>query len=200
MNINDDIESCLNALFNDTQKRHAENIRREWDGRIDDIPGEAHLSLIENNVGKGARSVTYKAWGQRAWIDEFGSGSLMDKENPYLPAYKSSKYWNKEREDTEIRTRHRQVPGLEFDGHKFGYLDLDDNPHRGSGIGMPHGINIETSTGRFHGAVRPHLPRHTVREEVTGQGSEDVVMTDAFGKAINEFIALRTKEVLGGEH
>lgn len=142
-----------------------------------------HEWLSHNNVdggqnirckavhGDGKDVLTYEAWGQRAWLLEHGSGTKMDdaSKNPDLPAYKQSAYWNPEREGTEIRTRPRSPM----------YRDLDDNLHQGSGIGMPHGINVEESTWHFHKTYRSIEPLHIIKEAVTGDTVTNKMMEAA---------------------
>ena len=97
----------------------------------------------------------YRASGQKAWIAEFGSGSLVDKSNPTLDSYRNNSAFNPERSnDFEIRTRTGE------------YTDLDGVVHEGSGIGGVHGLNAEKLG--VH-SVTPQLPRH-VMKEVLGEG------------------------------
>ena len=73
------------------------------------------------------------------------------------------------------------------------YQDLDGNSHRGSGIGMPHGLRLESKSTFGNLAVDAHEPKHTIKETLTGntvyneQLKQDLL--DSFGMTIKESIA-----------
>jgi hypothetical protein len=61
------------------------------------IKGQKEIDQFTAVVGNTIVG-TIRASGMAAWIEEFGSGHLLDRDNPYLEAYKRSPMWNKERE------------------------------------------------------------------------------------------------------
>jgi hypothetical protein len=63
-----------------------------------------HEGEIEAVAGWIATKVVGGAW---AAMDNFGTGSLMDSNNPALPDYMKSNIWNPHRKDTTIRSRQR---------------------------------------------------------------------------------------------
>jgi len=59
-------------------------------------------AITEEVVGVLSGSLIGGAW---AVMDEWGTGSLMDLQNPFLDDYWNSDLWNPARRDTAIRTR-----------------------------------------------------------------------------------------------
>jgi len=59
-------------------------------------------AVTEEVIGVVTGSLIGGAW---AVMDEWGTGSLMDLENPFLDEYWNSDLWNPARRDTAIRTR-----------------------------------------------------------------------------------------------
>lgn len=158
-------------------KKVVSDVRNEWD-RFPFVDGysEAKFGIVKND---GYRVVgQLEAKGQKMWILEHGKGSLMDdeSENPDLADYKHSDIWNKEREENEIRTRPRKT-----------YYDIDGQPHRGSGFGMPHGYNAETN---MHKPISPIPGQHIIRDNLMATSG-----TSARIQQLEEEIA----EVIGHE-
>ena len=171
----------------------------QWANKnIADIKGEWGKSTIEGNAEinfkitkDSPNEVTgeFTASGQKMWMNEYGSGSKLDRSNPFLSQYTSSSVFNKERlnEIGDFKYAIRTRPA----GHY--YQDLDGNNHRGSGIGMPHGLRLESKTTFGDMAVKPHEPKHTIKETLTGntvyneQFKQDLL--NSFGATIQESIA-----------
>lgn len=125
----------------------------------------------------------YRASGQKAWIAEFGSGSLLDSDNPGLMAYSNSSVFNKEREDFEIRTRTGE------------YTDLDGVVHEGSGIGGVHGLNAEKLGNR---SVTPHPPRHVMKEALGAGDAPEPVRAKSMKQAILDAFGVQVKREVRG--
>lgn len=175
------MSEVANVINRYAQKNVAE-IEQQWDGSR--IEGDAEISFDivadtpELVVGE------YRATGQKMWILEYGSGSRMDDstDNPGLPAYQSSDLWNNERENTEIRTR------------QGAYLDLDRQPHMGSGIGGEHGLNAERMN---HGQVSiAESPRHIVKETVKLSTARNLEMKQGIIDAVGDNIKASIRRVL----
>ena len=133
------------------------DINNEWN-RLN-IDGNADVNFAITADTPTYVSGEYRASGQKAWIAEYGSGSLLDRSNPGLAEYMDSGKFNREREDFEIRTR------------KGEYTDLDGELHMGSGLGGEHGLNAET-IGR---PVTPHPASHVMKEALgAGDAAEPV--------------------------
>lgn len=100
-------------------------------------------SEIEEVADAMVAGITGGAW---AVMDNFGTGSLMDRDNPYLTEYMNSDLWNPDRHDFAIRTRVGP------------YIDIFGRLQRGSKKG---GINLE---GKEVGGIeiRPQPPSHAM--------------------------------------
>jgi len=112
------------------------------------IQGETHSEHTTAIIG-GMIVAQMDFWGQKAFIGEYGSGSLMEKTiqgNPYLREYFSSDQWNPLRTGYSIRGR------AEGD-----YKDLDGKKQYSSGA--MKGLNIEEY-------FAPIEPRHIIQNEI----------------------------------
>lgn len=111
-----------------------DNVSTEWQ-KMNTIDGEAHISSTQKHQQTNdVVSYIVEAWGQKAWIAEYGKGSLMDKssENPYLSDYLASSNFNK----------NRLADGLAIMGRPKGvYKDLDGNVYTSSG--SAEWVNLE---------------------------------------------------------
>lgn len=63
----------------------AKRVRDEW-SKITTIPGDAESGVDPLDIAIG---IGVTIWGKdwKAWIAEYGSGSLLDRENPWLDEY-----------------------------------------------------------------------------------------------------------------
>ena len=164
----------LTGVLRNYGNKNCADIRNEWDGHA--IDGNSEVQCATSHE-ESKDVLKYEASGQKAWLLEHGSGSKMDdaSQNPDLPAYKHSEYWNNEREGTEIRTR----PKLPM------YKDLDNVPHHGSGVGMPHGINIEESQWHFHKNYKAIEPLHVMKQIIMGDTAINRMMEEAILDAVD---------------
>lgn len=151
-----------------TMEENAEDIKQEWRNDALAEDDEAFSQEIETNITEDSPKMVcgeYRASGQAMWVHEYGKGSEMDPENPYLDDYKSSKYWNENRgPDGEIRTRTGP------------YKDLDGNVHEGSGIGGPKGLNIEWFEEK---EPVTHRPQHTIERIAAGNTARNALFVDS---------------------
>lgn len=163
--------------------KNCRDIEQSWLSHSD-VNGEQNIKCKTAHAD-GKDVLTYEAWGQRAWLLEHGSGKKMDdaSKNPDLPAYKQSEYWNTERENTEIRSRPRSPK----------YKDLDNNPHQGSGVGMPHGVDVEESKWHFHRLMHSIEPLHIIKETVTGDTATNRLMEAAVLDEIDKAVGRAMK-------
>lgn len=124
---------------------------------------DASLTIVRDNI---SRSII--AAGQKAWIAEYGRGSLMEKgssENPYLQDYISGKI--KDPDGNPLFNPHRLGHALAIVGRDHGYYyDLDGN--------MRH------SNGNLAGKViegdryKPSPAYHFIRRVLFGNGNDGI--------------------------
>ena len=91
--------------------------------------GSADLELGDIEVLANAIIATVIG-GPWAVMDEFGTGSWMDRNNPALEAYRKSGMWNPARDDAKIRSRpdvpgQRNIFGESVNGRGKGGVDLE---------------------------------------------------------------------------
>lgn len=139
------LKTAQDELLNDTR---AKNIlveaRTDWE-KTEVIEAAAYLLSCEVIGG---------AW---ATMDEWGTGSLMDTDNPHLDDYKASSMWNPHRGDTRIRTR-RAGPYVNI----FGLPQISTAPY--PGIDLERKASERRSEGKpvnFPILVTP--PSHALR-------------------------------------
>lgn len=141
----------LNAVLD----RHAiaicEDIEREWGNQSQE--GRAEVHQVTDMLASAIQT-SIIASGQKAWILEYGKGSLMDLDNPYLDEYKASDNYNPYRKYNEIAGR----PAGE-------YYDLDGNIHYSSGKAI--GRNLEKIGKEEYRASEPlHLIHEAIQEQI----------------------------------
>lgn len=107
---------------------------------------EGKESLQEEEI-KDIANVIIATISGGAWavMDEFGTGSLMDSNNPALDSYRNSPAWNPARHDNKIRTRPNTT----------GQVDIFGNSVTGHGKG---GFDLEGA-----GKVSPTPPSHAIK-------------------------------------
>lgn len=161
------------------------DIKGEWGKST--IEGDAEINFKITKDSPNEITGEFTASGQKMWMNEYGSGSKLDRSNPFLSQYTSSSVFNKERlnEIGEFEYAIRTRP-------KGSYQDLDGNNHSGSGIGMPHGLRLESKSTFGNLAVDAHEPKHTIEETLTGntvlneQFKQDLL--SSFGATVKESI------------
>ena len=134
------------------------------------------MGLLVNEI-----SVTFIASGQKAWILEYGKGSLMDSDNPYLGEYKSNSNWNQYRKGNAVTGRGAGE-----------YQDLDGNTHYSSGKAI--GRNLE-AIGKEE--YFPSGPLHIIRESIHEHMlliQEDIMSTVALF-SVDLFVSNFPKEI-----
>lgn len=141
----------INTLISEVLNKWAGIIRERVEnehGKLNNINGESHSEHIIKSTLHGCIA-ELKFWGQKAWIAEFGRGSLGEKspENPYWDDYINSPIFNQYRKKTLF---HRKDMARVDAQHSYPiqarekgeYIDLDGNVHYASGK-FPPGFDLE---------------------------------------------------------
>ncbi len=182
-------------------------VKAEWSkytGGIYSDLGEAKLFLtpvIADSQGMVVRDIL--ASGQKAWILEFGRGSLMETssaENPWLDEYVESSDFNKWRKGNAFAITGREK------GSK--YYDLDGKGKNGGtepfvSTGTLKGVNLEEwhSTKEY----APISPMKVIQSVLYGSGDNGImrelenalleVMADVYQRYFTEFAEKEMKEI-----
>ena len=157
-------------------KKKKSEVENEWN-RHSEAAGDAVARIETEEKSKGYDlNVTGRlaCFGMKMWTLEYGKGSLMDRDNPFLDEYTHSRYWNPARSYNLNTVRTRPLEK---------YYDLDGNEHWGSGImGKGDGLNIETAWGGYKWSFgkKNQVPvwpaSHIVKEAMT----RDNIVTQDF--------------------
>jgi len=146
------IEGVVAQVLAEHTRIICRNVEAEWEN-MQGITGKAEMHsdlpvIIGNFV-----TATLDASGQKAWITEFGSGSKMDRESPYITAYLESEHFN------QWRLHSSRMPIM---GRSEGeYLDLDGNVQYSSG--RMQGLDLERDgKARF----QPFSPIHLIQRAI----------------------------------
>lgn len=155
-------------------------IKQQWES-TSKIDGEAHITDEELEISADIVARSLCAWGQKAWIAEFGKGSLMDKstsENPFLDDYENSAQFNK------ARLGH----ALSVVGRPAGkYTDLDGKEYKSSGNLYGKVIeDVSTSKGYPYAPIRgKHVIKQVIDEDISMLQDE---MQDVIGEICMELM------------
>ena len=143
----------------------AERIQNQWDN-LSAVKGEAHIDVSEPVVFPTYLEQRIEAYGQRAWICEFGSGSESDtSDNPYLDDYINDSNFNDYRSKSDMRIRGRDAGA---------YTDLDGNEEYS--FGRNAGKDLEAKPV-YKGMTM--VPMHIIKEEILAAKPELYSMINA---------------------
>jgi hypothetical protein len=139
-------------------KRIYERVRNKWDSKASSVKGRAETIEPTIAIIKDAIVATLEFSGDKAWITEYGSGHLMDLDNPYLSKYMNSGRYNWV----------RATEGNEFIGRAKG-----DKVYRPDGTvyestGKAEGLRLEHplgNTGQFP-PYEAQEPLHIIQQEI----------------------------------
>lgn len=128
------INSRIFQIVNKYANKACDKVQTEWSKYVSDVDGD---SVIDSEISKAKSRIvaTIYAYGQRAWILEYGRGSLMDNVNvnPYLNEYLQSEKINPWRKRKGSKAIYGRPEGE--------YEDLDGNTQWSSG--KLSGVNLE---------------------------------------------------------
>ena len=132
-----------------------ERIKSEWGNRSNISDWEKDIDFyVSPMVGNVMRS-HLSAGGLGAWIAEYGSGSLMDRNNPYYADYIKSDNFNKERLNRDDA----------FIGRKAGDIVYSPDGTSYKSTGNAEGLNLEKGK-MFKDNYVASPPMHIIEQEV----------------------------------
>lgn len=135
-------------------------VRAKW-GNMVGIVGNAEIHSDFPKIVGSMVVASIEASGQKAWIAEFGSGSLSAprSENPYLGDYVSHGNFN----------RHRSEGNMSIKGRDKGsYYDLDGYKHESTGRSAGKDLELKP-------VYTVMYPAHVIQHEVTTELPEIIV-------------------------
>ncbi len=154
-----------------------DEVRQQW-GALDTIDGNATIKAQDLEISEDTVARALCAYGQKAWIAEFGKGSLMDNagaDNPFLEDYLNTDAFN----------RDRLAHGLAVVGRPRGiYYDLDGIPHYSHGT--LEGVPIETWYGQ--NLFTPIRGRHVISNILRPDGVLITSMNEEVQAAIMDVL------------
>lgn len=166
------IEQALTTYGN----RLCKDVERTWQS-FNSIEGEANINFEIVPTNNNELTIgRIEATGQKAWIAEYGKGSLMsnESENPCLSKYKNNpRRWNTTRKGNFVTGR---LAGK--------YKDLDNNSYISSG--KLAGRNLES-------IYKPSKPYNVVRKNVTKKGASRELFKHSLKNIIREQINIEVK-------
>ena len=126
-------------------------VRARWQGQSG-IQGNAEIGSDFPIIIGNIVTATINAHGAKAWVSEFGRGSQMSQDNPYLNEYLRGDNFN------QWRLHSSRMPIM---GRSKGeYKDIDGNTQYSTG--KMQGLDLERDGDpRF----KPMLPQHIIKEE-----------------------------------
>ncbi|WP_371380736.1 hypothetical protein [Sporomusa aerivorans] len=142
------------------------------------IQGNAKADWFLLGSVKGMVASRIIGSGQKAWIAEFGSGSLVDTDNPYLQEYLQSPQFNQWR----LQSSRMPIMGRSTGEHKNIDGEALVSSDKLAEFDLERDGNLQW---------QPHEPMHIMQEEVTAALPEIAEsLSDAISKAITEEVSL----------
>ena len=175
------IEQVIMEVILEWANEIKRRVEAKWNN-MSQIPGNASLHVVDTPPIAGAIMVTLLTGDFKAWIAEFGSGSLLDPSNPYLEAYKNSSMWNSKRTmgDTGFRGRKTGETVYVPDGSTY------KSSGKMYGMHLEWGIKMNEHRHSALPPFKPFAPQHTIREELYSATPEII---EDIQKAVGQEIA-----------
>jgi len=144
----------LSALVYQWAKEVSWTIQNKWENS-QGVDGLAECSVDVPYISSGNVVEYIRAWGDKAWILEYGSGHTLDESNPYLEDYKSTDRWNPA----------RASDGNEFVGRAAGEIVYVPDGTTYESTGKAEGMRLEHQMGNKL-PYKSQVPLHIVQEEI----------------------------------
>ena len=164
------MEQVIKDVLIEMGKRINQRVVKRWMA-LNNIQGNAYANepTFEQEI-QDAITMTLSYGGQKAWVAEFGRGSLMadEPDNPFIKRYKNSVLFNKARlSPLNSRTKVMSIVSRE---PKSTYKDLDGNTHTATEKFPKAGFNLEhwAETGKapHRKYFKPSPPLYIIATEI----------------------------------
>ena len=164
------MEQVIKDVLIEMGKRINRRVVKRWRA-LNNIQGEAYANepTFEKEI-RSAIVMTLSYGGQKAWVAEFGRGSLMEKDddNPFIKRYKRSTLFNKARL-TPLNSK-TKVMSIVSRKPNSTYKDLDGNTHTATDKFPKAGFNLEywAETGKapHRKHFKPSPPLYIIATEI----------------------------------
>lgn len=179
-----DMVSCLIEAVSDTALELLGRFKMDATEAIDDLDAWV-VGQVTFDAGTGLISAYVGSDHWSAFLDNYGTGSKMDKNNPFLDEYKRSNYFNTLRPDSMAVVARRK-----------GELYASPNYKTGVGIVVKEGSGLVDETGRLANLEElinprtkkpyfiPRKPKHWLEKNMVSIGDRLIANTR---KALNSF-------------
>lgn len=147
--------SQIKAIVKTYSEAGCAQVTQRWSA-ISDVHGDAEINASSVKTANAVITQAFLAAGQKAWLAEFGKGSLMDTEgeNPFLAEYKDGDIWNGLRPADNTIVGRPQGTYYDLDGHEY------HSSGRMAGVNLEQWINARTGNP----AAMPVRGRHIIIE------------------------------------
>ena len=132
-----------------------ERIKSEWGNRSNISDWEKDIDFYVSPIVGNIMRSHLSAGGLGAWIAEYGSGSLIDKNSPYYESYINSDNYNRLRESNNGS----------FTGRDIGETVYSPDGTSYQSTGRAKGLNLESGS-KFKESYIASPPMHIIEQEV----------------------------------
>jgi len=155
-----------------------ERIKSEWGNRSNISDWEKDIDFYVSPIVGNIMRSHLSAGGLGAWIAEYGSGSLIDKNSPYYESYINSDNYNRLRESNNGS----------FTGRDIGETVYSPDGTSYQSTGRAKGLNLESGS-KFKESYIASPPMHIIEQEVRNAMTEIMIdINEAARSAIVTYI------------
>lgn len=170
-------------IIGDYCKSACQQIRQQWNAHNVDGNSKIGFGVTE---AESVITACIVASGQKAWILEFGKGSLMEADNPFLKNYINGDIFYRERLNHSMTILGRP---------KGEYSDLDGNKFFSSG--KFEGIPVENFDDRHKPLPALHIIKHILLgDDNNGLISQmNIELNNVFQSGVHKLVSKFPKKV-----